>query len=358
MAPLIIKHLSPSAIREYMTNRQSFFLKYVRLVFEQKTGPSLHEGTAFHRALELYWKDRKKKSAELIGESDWAYYLDQGLATLAAACAQEKIDWGKEGCIGDSEDVVRNLVQNYRTDIPELTSEEVEFSITTKFDHPGIGEDRMLKIKLDLLASDTSRGAHPRDHKSVKELSSDELELRPPQYDIQAGATYFALKSFYGKAPEKMVFDEVLKGTPNPAKGLKKPDLIALCEENGIEVDKKATCEILIEVLLARDILKRPPVTKHYEIKFVNEDGEFDQCVPLFLEIYSRIVNELSGGGPFDPKTNTFKFIPNPFQSFGGEDAWKDFKEEVLTDRKWTAEEVDMARKMAYGGGSVVQLDD
>ena len=54
---LPIRHLSVSAIRNFLTNEQDFFKKYIRLEFDNSTAPSLMIWKAVHVALEYYWRE-------------------------------------------------------------------------------------------------------------------------------------------------------------------------------------------------------------------------------------------------------------------------------------------------------------
>lgn len=53
---LPIKHFSVSGLLEYMKNEQSFFKKYIRLEFDNKTWPALMIWKAFHAGLDYYYK--------------------------------------------------------------------------------------------------------------------------------------------------------------------------------------------------------------------------------------------------------------------------------------------------------------
>ena len=49
-----VAHLSPSAIRQYLGDRQGFFKRYIRLVFDEKRSPAAVEGTCAHAIVADY----------------------------------------------------------------------------------------------------------------------------------------------------------------------------------------------------------------------------------------------------------------------------------------------------------------
>ena len=69
---LPIQHFSVSGILEYMKNEQSFFKKYIRLEFDNKTWPALMIWKAFHAWLNYYYKSLINGETLNITVSDFA----------------------------------------------------------------------------------------------------------------------------------------------------------------------------------------------------------------------------------------------------------------------------------------------
>lgn len=109
---LPFKYFSPSSIIEFLTNEKSFFEKYIKYNWSEKTWPALIIGTAYHSALEFYYqsiidnkKDPKqliKTDSEVINEAlnsitkNFSYYEKRGLEKLIDTKNYElhkKADW-------------------------------------------------------------------------------------------------------------------------------------------------------------------------------------------------------------------------------------------------------------------------
>ena len=99
-----------------------------------------------------------------------------------------------------------------------------------------------------------------------------------------------------------------------------------------------------------------PHAARFYEVKkSANRDWssqinvvyiEFTtQIINRFIELYSRIVDELSGKPLIDLETWKMRFVPNPFVQYGGESAWKDFCDEVDNNRTWNVSQFMNVKK-------------
>lgn len=69
---LPIQHFSVSGLLEYMKNEQSFFKKYIRLEFDNKTWPALMIWKAFHAWLDYYYKSLMNAEAWNMPVVDFA----------------------------------------------------------------------------------------------------------------------------------------------------------------------------------------------------------------------------------------------------------------------------------------------
>ena len=125
LANFAVRHLSMSAIRNYLTDRQSFFRRYVRLEFDEKESPPLIEGKAVHAVLEGYWKARKDGK-----EFNWDEAIDAQERIIAAKDREGRIDWGKSGDLEKSQKTLRQAAEFYRESPPdykEVVSVEDQF---------------------------------------------------------------------------------------------------------------------------------------------------------------------------------------------------------------------------------------
>ena len=66
---LPIRHLSVSAIRNFLTNEQDFFKKYVRLEFDNSTSPALMVGKSVHAALESFYNEIAE-TGEILSQTE------------------------------------------------------------------------------------------------------------------------------------------------------------------------------------------------------------------------------------------------------------------------------------------------
>jgi len=96
---LPIKHISVSAIREFLTNQQSFYKKYIRLEFDNSTAPSLLIGKAVHSALEKYWTILKEDGELLDCETVKNIWLSSLIILVSEAQKMWLIDFANKEAI-------------------------------------------------------------------------------------------------------------------------------------------------------------------------------------------------------------------------------------------------------------------
>ncbi len=103
---LPIKHFSVSGLLEYMKNEQSFFKKYIRLEFDNKTWPALMIWKAFHAWLDYYYSSLMNGEAQNMTVSEFAKRNlfeeiraneNLGLSEIAAEklTKKQQEDWAK-----------------------------------------------------------------------------------------------------------------------------------------------------------------------------------------------------------------------------------------------------------------------
>lgn len=289
-----VRHLSVSAIRQYMSDPQMFLKRYIRLEFDAKKSPALIEGDLLHRLLEAHWESLK---------NDGTYSVDQVLAQGREEIKMDDekglIDWGKTGNLEKSIKTVIDAFEFYVTEKKDkykkiLGVEEAFFSLFSSLD----GEDEPIPLKgfIDLIVEDDAGDLVLIDHKLVTTpVLQDEVS---PAYELQAGAYFFLLRYGWGRDPKKIIFDQVKK-TKN------------------------------------RD---GTPQLTPYVIEYTPE------LLERFIVIYERIVRQLAGY-PLISEDGIMEFIPNPFGMFGGEESWADFCFEVREQQPQILAEIKAKNK-------------
>lgn len=276
-------HLSVSSMKQYMSDPQMFFKRYVRLEFEQEQGPAAVEGKACHSILEAFYNsikdgllfDYKKeleKQFDLIDEMDVKGY----------------IDWGKTGSIEKSVQTVEQGVNFYMKELPNYpTILGTEMKFLTDFeDLEGNTMPIPLKGFCDLVIEDKDGKLAIIDHKFIS-FTKDQSE-RDAGYELQAAAYWFLSRKYFGRNPDYMIFDQVKKSKNRDGS----PQLIP------------------------------------YRIDYT------PTLLRTFIEVYRRMVLQLSGV-PIVNEEGYMKFLPNPFAMFDGQKSWDDFCQEVEEQKVW-----------------------
>lgn len=427
-----VNHISVSAIRQYLTCRQWFFKRYVRLEFDSKKGAALLEWNLFHAVLELYWQDHK----------DWKQ-LDFDVENAMQSRIQQfeidgvfdQIDFWKDWSKEKSIETVRKALEFYFAELPEYTTDQI-YSIEEKFlsdfeDLEGNPMPIPLKWFLDLIVKDGDQ-FDIEDHKLVTKITQqDEVA---PAYEIQAAEYWFLVRKTLWINPRRMIFRQTKKTkntvdltieelqaifdqqglefkeiwektqlvefckdnwiamvkmpavTKNVAdltasdikdlltskeiefkKSWKKEELVAVCLENwissvdfpeyAIEVEKLTVKDIkdllerselkpniiskknqMVDFAVESWILQLPPQVVPYVVEY-NAD-----ILERFLELYRRIVKELSGQPLIDEDTWIVQFLPNPYDQMNGQESWLDFADEVNSGKVWNLNEIKASK--------------
>lgn len=307
-----VPHLSFSALRSYLTDRQAFFRRYVRWEFDNEWSPALFEGNTCHRILEEYYKAALEcdSSGKKMKGFDWNGTIKKIIAEEMASDAFRRIEWGKTGSIDKSIMLIEQSMEFYQKDLPIVQGiVAVEGTYVSDFETPD-GElmPIPLKGKLDLIHT-VDGELVARDHKfistftDIEALREDGLD-GDPVLDLQAAQYFFNTYKTLGRYLRRMVFDQVKKSKNKDGS----------------------------------------PQRKEYVVDFV----ERPEVLARFLELYRRVVRELSGQPPIDPETGVIYFVPNPFAMYGWKDAWLDFCEEVETGKQWNLHELKELRENKF----------
>ena len=256
-----VNHISVSAIRQYLTCRQAFFKRYVRLEFDSKKGAALLEGNLFHAVLELYWQDHKDwKQLEFDIENAMQSRIQQ----FEIDWIFDEIDFWKDWSKENSIESVKKALWFYFAELPEYTSDQI-YSIEEKFlsDFEDLEWNSMpipLKWFLDLIVKD-GEDFIIEDHKLVTKITQqDEVA---PAYEIQAAEYWFLVRKTLWINPKKMIFRQTKK-TKNTI-DLTIEELETLFEQQALEFNEVSEKTQLIEFFKNNWIamIKMPATTKN-----------------------------------------------------------------------------------------------
>lgn len=429
LANFPVAHFSNTSIRQYLTNRQSFFKKYIRMEFDETWSPAMIEWNLWHSVLQDYYEELKEtwKRAnieDLLEKNIQQYDLDN---------KREQVNRWKNGSKESSINTVRQALEFYANEIPQFQNiYAIEARILSDFeDLEGSEMPIPLKWFLDLIVSgveDWNEFFDIEDHKFVTTIVQQEESC--PKYEIQAAQYWFLSRKHLWINPRRMVFRQIKK-TKNSCplnaeeleallienwipceikaektqlleicirngissivipekevnvedlnvtelkmmlenewiefkKSAPKKDLVALCHSNWQPTIIIAEHSVWIETLKIDDIkaeldsrlvsfnlfskkdqlvtlwieawlVKIPPQVVPYVVEYT---------VPMlerFLEIYRRIVKELSWQPLIDPVTWIAQFLPNPYEQFWREQSRNDFCDEVEWSVSWNLNDI------------------
>lgn len=268
--------------------------------FEMSKWPSLIEGSLFHSVLELYWWELKewRQDAFLVDQA-----FESRLQQFEIDKQFENVNWGVTGSKEKSIETTKKALGFYFAEMPKYTPEQVIW-IEARFlsDFEDLENNPMpipLKGFLDLIVKE-GEDIILRDHKLVSTIVQQE-EVSPT-YEIQACEYWFLIRKHFGVNPKRMIFDQLKKSKNKDGW----PQLVPYVVEYNAEM------------------LER------------------------FLEIYRRIVKELSGHPLVNEAEGTIKFLPNPYAAFGAEESWLDFCAEVRSGNPWTLDQIRAIKPNKY----------
>lgn len=391
-----VRHLSYSAIRQYLTDRQTFFKRYIRLEFNNETSPSMLQGDIFHRTIDAFYRSKKQptefgweaEATAIAGQVFSEEIRDEervndiaermriwcdrnGVRMEAGTDVRETVEdeaqlreweqlrvemgeqdnlravkWGKTS---SPETVIANILRAvgfYRDAFPFPTGETVsseERFISEFEDLEGNAMPIPLKVITDRIMKNDAGEFFIVDDKLVSKFSDQEGPYAP--YEIQAAACFFGIRKAFAINPAYMIFRETKVSLNTCA--FTKDELKGILSAIGVQFDPKALREELLQQAKASGAIPNEPQVRDHLIRF--DDG----MLRRFLELYKRIVLELSGAPLIDPETGTMRFLPNPFAPFGAEESWKDFCEEVDGEKEWKTEEL-----LKTVSGTDIDVDD
>jgi len=190
-----IDHLSYSSLSMFLRNRFAFKKCYILKIYDFKSSPASLVGKACHKALEQYYKGASVDNAASIG------------ATEITNISDDDVDWGKTG---SREKCLQNFSKSFNGYLEEAEKPHkilgVEKSLTTFIEYNGHTLGIPAKSISDLIDEDENGDIIIIDHKFVSTYTDGETEKG--ELFIQAIFNYFNVKSEFGKAPKRMIFNE------------------------------------------------------------------------------------------------------------------------------------------------------
>lgn len=194
-----VDHLSYSAIMTFLRNQVEFQKRYIAKVWDNAKSPSMVVGTAFHKAMEEFYREVPMQDA-----------ITAGLREIENTSDYE-IDYGKTGSREKMIQEYTSLVNKYFEECPTYNVVDVE----KRFEFP-VHAVPMVGI-IDLVIRTDTGNLALLDHKTVSFYSPEDEENY--KYLLQ-GYIYLVLaEQAYGEKVESITFGEIKKsinrdGTP------------------------------------------------------------------------------------------------------------------------------------------------
>lgn len=194
-----IDHLSYSAIITFLRNQVEFQKRYIAKVYDNAKTPSLVVGTAFHKAMEVFYMGDSINDA-----------ISAGLAEITTTSDYE-MDYGKTGSREKMINEYTNLVNKYFEEAIEYNVVDVE----KRMEHT-INSVPMVGVS-DLVVRSNEGKLCVKDFKTVTAYSCSTNDPLDPEYVenykyLLQGYIYLALaEAEYGEPVESVEFLEVKK---------------------------------------------------------------------------------------------------------------------------------------------------
>jgi DNA segregation ATPase FtsK/SpoIIIE-like protein len=187
-----VNHLSYSAIATFMNNQTDFYKKYIAGVWDDPRSPAFVVGSAFHEAMEEFYKG-----------ADIDVATEAGL-TYIQNTSDYEIDYGKTG-------TREKMLKDYETLI------RAYFDECDKFDEIVDVEKRIerkiggvpMVAKIDLIVREASSGLWVRDHKTCAAYSDPEEENY--NYLMQGNIYARMVEEEYKEPIAGVIFEEIKK---------------------------------------------------------------------------------------------------------------------------------------------------
>ena len=183
------KHLSVTQIKMFLQCPLKYYFRY-KQGLEVRPNSSLTMGRSVHKAIEGFYKEKiKGKKADIKELFSFFWFEDS-----------KETDFKKEENPGDLKDEGVRLVEKYAEEIaPKVQPKEVEKEFELKFENVPY----TLKGIIDLIEEDGTIVDHKCSKRSPNQADIDR--------DIQLSAYQIGYKSLYGKDPNGLRYDYVVR---------------------------------------------------------------------------------------------------------------------------------------------------
>lgn len=238
-----VNYFSPSSIRAYLDNRQSFFKRYIRLEFNDSTWPAAVEWSLFHAIVEDYWNAQKEWY-----EEDFDALFEKNFQQFEIDWKRNAVNRWKTGSKEKSIAVVKQAVEFYKAELPKFQKIEwTEIKFISDFeDLDGNSMPIPLKGFVDMIVSEDGN-FDLEDHKLVTNIV--ETWTPCPKFEIQAASYWFTVRKELGINPRRMIFRQIKKSKNTFDWSIE--ELEAIFETNWIEFFEVSEKTQIIEIAKA-----------------------------------------------------------------------------------------------------------
>ena len=190
-----IDHWSYSSMMMFLRNRLAFKKCYILKIYDFKNSPATIIGKAGHKALEQYYRGATPDASANVGIA----YIN--------SVKDDDVEWGKTG---SREKIIQDFTKAFNGYIEEASTYSkvlaVEKEITSYIEY---GDQKLglpAKSVSDLIVENHEGELEIIDHKFISIYSDSESEDGAQIF--QAMFNYHNVKSEFGRAPKRMIFNE------------------------------------------------------------------------------------------------------------------------------------------------------
>lgn len=185
-----VDHLSYSAIISFLRNQVEFHKRYVAGIWDNAKSPAAIVGTAFHKALEEYYKGADIQASVSAGLEEINFTSDY------------EIDYGKTGSREKMIKDYTTLVNKYFEEAPSY-HKVIDIEVKLRESVAGVP----MVAKIDMVDEDENGSAWLDDHKTVGAYSPDDEENY--KYLLQGYIYLVVAEKHYGREFAGVRFGEI-----------------------------------------------------------------------------------------------------------------------------------------------------
>lgn len=185
-----VDHLSYSAIISFLRNQVEFHKRYVAGIWDNAKSPAAIVGTAFHKALEEYYKGADIQASVSAGLEEINFTSDY------------EIDYGKTGSREKMIKDYTTLVNKYFEEAPSY-HKIIDIEVKLRESVAGVP----MVAKIDMVDEDENGSAWLDDHKTVGAYSPEEEDNY--KYLLQGYIYLVVAEKHYGREFAGVRFGEI-----------------------------------------------------------------------------------------------------------------------------------------------------